>query len=145
MPKPKRTRRAAATGGPANDLTVREDLKAERIQEMSAGRRLPRRVQTSQPEAGPLSPEHIQALLGKLPGWHATPKHRALVRNFGFPGWRAATAFAVFVGELAATGSFNAWIELRQNVAIVTLFSPRAGGVTLADFQFASMLGEVRT
>jgi pterin-4a-carbinolamine dehydratase len=145
MPKPKRTRRAAATGGPSNDLTVREDLKAERIQEMTPGKRPPLAGIKPQPAAGPLSPENVRALLEKLPGWQPTRRNRALVRTFTFPGRRATLSFAAFVGELAATGGYNAWIDLRNEVAVVTVFSPRAGGVTLADIQFASMLGEVRT
>jgi hypothetical protein len=59
------------------------------------------------------------------------------------PGRRAAAAFAQFVVELVETGGYNAWIELRGSVAIVTLFSPRASGVTLADLQLASMLVEL--
>ncbi len=93
---------------------------------------------------GPLAPDLVSQLLAELPGWTAKNGNRALVRRYTFPGRRAALAFAQLVTELVETGAYNAWIELRSEVVIVSLFSPRAGGVTLADLQLAATLGQVR-
>ncbi len=95
------------------------------------------------PQHAPLAAELVGRLLADLPGWTAKGGNRALVRRYTFPGRRAALAFAQFVTELVETGGYNAWIELRSEVVIVTLFSPRAGGVTLADLQLAATLGQV--
>lgn len=96
------------------------------------------------PQSEPLRPELVRSLPAGLPGWREKQGNRALVRRFGFPRQRAAAAFAVAVVELVETSCSNAWIDLRGRVAIVTHFSPRAGGVTLADFQVAVMVTELR-
>ena len=90
---------------------------------------------------GPLAPELVARLLVDLPGWTAKEGNRALLWSYTFPSRRAVVALAQLVTELVETGGYNAWMELRSQVVIVILFSPRAGGVTLAELQLAAMLG----
>jgi pterin-4a-carbinolamine dehydratase len=122
---------------PAGGRKVTAKLKAERIQAARiAGRR--KGEEPPGPGAKLLQRERFPQLLGELPGWRATRGKRALMRRFTFPSPRPAAAFAHFVAELAEASGHPAWVELRGNVAVVTVFIHRARGASLRDLQVAS-------
>lgn len=145
MAKRSRTQHPTPAASEPSPIAPRKNLKAERIQAAGGPPPAPAPRRTAPaPRPEPLPAAEVAKLLAGLPGWRAKGGNRALVRHFGFPGDRTAQAFAQFVLEWAAAGGFNAWVELRQNVAVVTLFTPRVGGVSLADLQLAEMLVEPR-
>lgn len=143
MAKRTRTQPTTPAASQPAPIAPREELKAERIQAAGGPPPPPRRPAPA-PRPKPLSADEVAKLLPGLRGWSAKGGNRALVRYFSFPGARTAQAFAQFVLEFAAAGGFNAWVELRENVAVVTLFTPRIGGVSLADLELAEMLVEPR-
>ena len=144
MAKRSRTQQSTPAASQPSPIAPREELKAERIQAAGGPPAAPPRRPAPAPRLEPLPAAEVAKLLPGLRGWSAKGGNRALVRHFSFPGARTAQAFAQFVLEFADAGGFNAWVELRENVAVVTLFTPRVGGVSLADLQLAEMLVEPR-
>ncbi|MBI5240509.1 MAG: 4a-hydroxytetrahydrobiopterin dehydratase [Elusimicrobia bacterium] len=86
----------------------------------------------------PLEGETLRALLAELGnGWEA-PEGKRLEKEFKFPGFREALAFADRVGELADGLNHHPDITVAWSRAVVVVWTHKIGGLSEADFVFAA-------
>ena len=84
-----------------------------------------------------LSPEAVASRLGALPGWQI--ENGELTRTFKFEDFPAALAFVNRVGERAEEACHHPDIDIRYNRVRLGLVTHDAGGLTVKDFELATL------
>ena len=92
-----------------------------------------------------LKAERVQELLKAIPEWRLTGGGTAIGRTYRFAGPRSATAYAVYVRELAAGETQPVAVSLSGSQVRINLTGRpqlgRARYLTEAEFRFAARLG----
>ena len=83
-----------------------------------------------------LTDEELEGFLSNSKGW--TSQGDAIVKDFAFPGFRAAIAFVNRVAEHADAARHHPDIEIRYNHVRISLSTHDAGGVTEKDVAAAA-------
>ncbi len=83
-----------------------------------------------------LTDEDLEVFLSNTEGW--TSQGDAIVKDFAFPGFRAAIAFVNRVAERAEAARHHPDIEIHYNRVVISLSSHDAGGVTEKDVAAAT-------
>jgi len=83
-----------------------------------------------------LTDEELEGFLSNSKGW--TSQGDAIVKEFAFPGFRAAIAFVNRVAEKADAARHHPDIEIRYNHVRISLSTHDAGGVTEKDVAAAA-------
>ena len=83
-----------------------------------------------------LTDEELEGFLSNSEGW--TSQGDAIVKDFAFPGFRAAIAFVNRVAENADAARHHPDIEIRYNHVRISLSTHDAGGVTDKDVAAAA-------
>jgi 4a-hydroxytetrahydrobiopterin dehydratase len=91
-----------------------------------------------------LAPDEIDRRLAALPGWRRTPE--GIRKTWVMPNFRAALAFAGWVGELAEAADHHPDILIhRYKRVTLTLLTHSEGAVTEKDVALAASIeGEPR-
>ena len=87
-----------------------------------------------------LTDEELEGFLSNSEGW--TSQGDAIVKDFTFPGFRAAIAFVNRVAEHADAASHHPDIEIHYNRVRISLSTHDAGGVTDKDVAGAAGIDE---
>ena len=83
-----------------------------------------------------LTDEELERFLSNSEGW--TPQGDAIVKDFAFPGFRAAIAFVNRVAEKAEAARHHPDIEVHYDHVRISLSTHDAGGVTDKDVSAAA-------
>ena len=106
-------------------------LKAERVQDVGMSLRL--------------KAERVQELLTAIPEWRLTGGGTTISRTYRFAEPRSATAYAMYIRELAAGENQPAAVSLTGSQVRINLTGRpqlgRARYLTEAEFRFAARLG----
>ncbi|MBI5241441.1 MAG: 4a-hydroxytetrahydrobiopterin dehydratase [Elusimicrobia bacterium] len=86
----------------------------------------------------PLEGEALRRLLAELGGGWDCADGKRLVKEFKFPDFKSALAFADRVGELAERVNHHPELTVAWGRAAVSLWTHKIGGLTEADFVFAA-------
>jgi len=78
-----------------------------------------------------LTDDELEGFLSNSEGW--TSQGDAIVKDFAFPGFRAAIAFVNRVAERADAARHHPDIEIHYNRVTISLSTHDAGGVTEKD------------
>ena len=91
----------------------------------------------------PLRGEDLDRLLEKLGGgWQVKDEHH-LEKNYDFPDFRSALAFANQVGELAEDVGHHPDLQVAWGKLGVTVWTHKVGGLVEADFIFAAKVDRI--
>lgn len=83
-----------------------------------------------------LTDDELEAFLSNTEGW--TSQDDAIVKDFAFPGFRAAIAFVNRVAEQADAARHHPDIEVHYDHVRISLSTHDAGGVTEKDVAAAA-------
>ncbi len=83
-----------------------------------------------------LTDEELKAFLSNTEGW--TSQGDAVVKDFAFPGFRAAIAFVNRVAEQADVARHHPDIQVHYDQVRISLSTHDAGGVTEKDVAAAA-------
>ena len=83
-----------------------------------------------------LTDEELEAFISNTEGW--TSQGDAIVKDFAFPGFRAAIAFVNQVAERADADRHHPDTEIHYNHVRISLSTHDAGGVTEKDVAAAA-------
>jgi 4a-hydroxytetrahydrobiopterin dehydratase len=86
----------------------------------------------------PLSKEETSTLAHEVPGWSLTEGR--IEREFRFPGFEQAMAFANKVAEIAEQEDHHPDIFIAYNTVRLTLSTHRIGGLSRNDFIVAAKI-----
>ncbi|MBA3364117.1 MAG: 4a-hydroxytetrahydrobiopterin dehydratase [Actinomycetota bacterium] len=87
-----------------------------------------------------LTDEELEVFLTNTEGWAS--QGDAIVKDFPFPGFRAAIAFVNRVADRAEEARHHPDIEIRYNHVRISLSTHDAGGVTEKDVAGAAGIDE---
>lgn len=85
-----------------------------------------------------LNDESIQDWLQKRTGWKL--QDEALVKDFKFRSFRDTIVFVNRIASLADETKHRPAIEIRDETVRLTLYTPRAGGITAKDLDLAQRI-----
>lgn len=93
----------------------------------------------------PLSPDEIRELSPQVPGWHAVERDGVsrIEREFSFPDFRTAMAFAVRVGELAEAEGHHPDLHVGWGRVRVETWTHKIRGLHRNDFVLAAKIDEL--
>ncbi len=92
----------------------------------------------------PLSGNKLNDHLTKVPGWHLTPDHLMIEREFQFADFVSALQFTNRVGELAETENHHPNLCLHDwNKVTITTTTHSIGGLSQNDFILAAKINEL--
>jgi len=83
-----------------------------------------------------LTDEELEVFISNTEGW--TSRGDAIVKDFAFPGFRAAVAFVNRVAERADAARHHPDIAIHYNRVTISLSTHDAGGVTEKDVAAAA-------
>jgi 4a-hydroxytetrahydrobiopterin dehydratase len=86
----------------------------------------------------PLEGEPLRALLAELGGGWKSPEGRRLEKEFLFPDFKSALAFADQVGELAESVNHHPELAIAWGRVAVAVWTHKIGGLSESDFVFAA-------
>lgn len=117
-----------------------ESLRPERIQSRTPPGDGPRALKPERVERR-LTSDQMTELLAGLPGWRLSADGLALETAVAFPAFPLAVMFVNLVGALAEITHRYPRIEVDGPRVSLRLVSPRARGLTDADFELARAIG----
>jgi len=85
----------------------------------------------------PLEAAAVATLLATVPAWRS-PDGKRLEREFRFPDFRSALAFANRVGAVADAGDHHPDLLVAWGKVVVAFTTHSAGGLTENDFAMAA-------
>jgi 4a-hydroxytetrahydrobiopterin dehydratase len=88
-----------------------------------------------------LSSDEVGTRLGALPGWALDGDE--IVKEFSFPGFPDAIAFAVRLGFAAEAAGHHPDLDVRYNKVKVALSTHSEGGLTEKDFALAGAAEDI--
>ena len=93
----------------------------------------------------PLSPDEIRELSPQVPGWRVVERDGVsrLEREFTFPDFRTAMAFAVRVGELADAEDHHPDLHVAWGRVRVETWTHKIRGLHRNDFVLAAKIDEL--
>lgn len=99
-----------------------------------------RKCQPCEGGVPPLEPEMVNRYLEQLNGWTVTDGH--LTKDYKFPDFLAAMAFANRVGMLAEEEGHHPDLHITYGRVTVELWTHKIGGLTDSDFILAAKIDE---
>ena len=93
----------------------------------------------------PLTPDEIRELSPQVPGWRVVEREGVsrIEREFGFPDFRSAMAFAVRVGELADAEDHHPDLHVAWGRVRVETWTHKIRGLHRNDFVLAAKVDEL--
>jgi len=90
----------------------------------------------------PLAPDEARALLAEVPGWRITEADgiARIEREFTFPDFKSAMAFAVKVGELAEAEGHHPDLHVAWGKVRVETWTHKIRGLHRNDFVLAAKI-----
>jgi len=82
----------------------------------------------------------LQDFARRLPGWKVVDEHH-LTREFTFPDFKGALAFANEVGAIAEAQNHHPEILVAWGKVVITLWTHKIDGLSEADFVLAAKIG----
>lgn len=88
-----------------------------------------------------LKAERVELLLKSVPAWALSPDGAALERRMKVKSWSQTLTLVRRATRLAQEERHLLEITLRPGEATIRVTTPEAGGLTLADFALAGVIG----
>ena len=89
-----------------------------------------------------LKAERIQELLHDMPGWRLAFGGTAIMRRYALPGRNSITSFVEYVSGLAHERGVRADLNLRPGGVTVYIVSRPGRGLTMAELNLANAIDE---